>query len=82
MSTNCYSKKGRIPREKMTEQTERLTSKHIETLSFLQDIVAENKELKAKNEELEVQFDLYTVKSGFIGINHIGYIGLYSGFCM
>ena len=51
MSTNCY---GRIPRERMFEQNERLTTKHIKTLTFLQDIGQENKELKQKLKVLEV----------------------------
>ena len=51
MSTNCY---GRIPRERMHEQNERLTTKHIKTLTFLQDIGHENKELKQKLKVLEV----------------------------
>ena len=51
MSTNCY---GRIPRERMFEQNERLTTKHIKTLTFLQDIGQENKELKKKLKVLEV----------------------------
>ena len=51
MSTNCY---GRIPRERMFEQNERLTTKHIKTLTFLQEIGHENKELKKKLKVLEV----------------------------
>ncbi|XP_013391043.1 myosin heavy chain, clone 203 isoform X2 [Lingula anatina] len=51
---NCY-KSDRIPREKLHEQNERLAAKHIETLGFLQEIVKENKELKARLEELEGQ---------------------------
>ena len=37
------------------EQNERLTRKHIQTLSFMQEVVAENKELKSKLEELETR---------------------------
>ena len=51
MSTNCY---GRIPRENLHEQDDRLTTKHIKTLTFLQDIVKENKDLKCKLKDLEV----------------------------
>ncbi|XP_046329240.1 myosin heavy chain, clone 203-like [Haliotis rufescens] len=43
----------RVPREALHEQHERLTTKHIQTLSFLQDIVNENKQLKARVEQLE-----------------------------
>ncbi|XP_067651417.1 protein Spindly-like [Haliotis asinina] len=43
----------RVPREALHEQHERLTTKHIHTLSFLQDIVNENKQLKARVEQLE-----------------------------
>ncbi|KAK2162195.1 hypothetical protein LSH36_102g08008 [Paralvinella palmiformis] len=41
---NCYGKK---------EQNDRLTTKHIHTLKFLQEIVAENKQLKERIDELE-----------------------------
>lgn len=58
---NCYSGK-RVSREVIHDQSERLTTKHIQTLSFLQDIVKENKELKAKVEELQVMIVL-----GFVG---------------
>ena len=52
MSTNCY---GRVPRENMPgDVDERLTTKHIKTLTFLQDIARENKELKARIKVLEV----------------------------
>lgn len=50
---NCYNKSSRIPRELMHNQDERLTNKHIQTLSFLQDLAAENKALKQRVEELE-----------------------------
>ncbi|XP_071086102.1 uncharacterized protein [Haliotis cracherodii] len=43
----------RVPREALHEQHERLTTKHIQTLSFLQDIVNENKQLKARVVQLE-----------------------------
>ena len=39
-----------------SEQDQRLSTKHIRTLTFLQDIVNENKQLKAKVEQLEVSF--------------------------
>ncbi|XP_041375284.1 paramyosin-like [Gigantopelta aegis] len=45
----------RLPRELIHTQNERLTTKHIQTLSFLQDLANENKELKAKVQELEEQ---------------------------
>ncbi|XP_005091270.1 restin homolog [Aplysia californica] len=44
---------SRVPRESVHEQDERLTSKHIQTLGFLQEIVNENKELKTRVIELE-----------------------------
>ncbi|XP_046550529.1 myosin heavy chain, clone 203-like [Haliotis rubra] len=43
----------RVPREALHEQHERLTTKHIQTLSFVQDIVNENKQLKARVDQLE-----------------------------
>ena len=50
---NCYPKKS--SRDMTADQTERLTTKHIQTLGFLQEIVNENKQLKARVEELEVR---------------------------
>ena len=50
---NCYNT-GKLSRGDVLEQDERLTTKHIQTLSFLQEIVRENKELKARIAELEV----------------------------
>ncbi|KAK3803313.1 hypothetical protein RRG08_021511 [Elysia crispata] len=44
---------GRIPRELMHEQNDRLSSKHIQTLGFLQEVVNENRALKQKVQELE-----------------------------
>ena len=44
----------RIPREKLHEQDDRLTNKHINTLHFVQDVAKENKELKAKVAKYEV----------------------------
>ena len=38
----------------MHKQDDRLTNKHIQTLSFLKEIANENKELKQRIEELEV----------------------------
>lgn len=55
MDTKLNAK--RIPREQMHSQDERLTNKHIQTLSFTQEIVNENKELKKKLEELEVRLN-------------------------
>ena len=49
---NCYN--GKASQEVLAQQDERLTTKHIHTLQFLQEIVKENKELKAKVAELEV----------------------------
>lgn len=49
---NCYN--GRIPREQLHSQDERLANKHIQTLSFLQDIAKENQQLKERVERLEV----------------------------
>ncbi|CAH1780181.1 unnamed protein product [Owenia fusiformis] len=51
---NCYGS-GRVPREVQGDQEERLTTKHIQTLSFLQDIANENKELKVKIDDLEAK---------------------------
>lgn len=50
---NCYNS-NRIPRENMHDQDERLTKKHIETLGFVKEIAEENKLLKQKIEEYEV----------------------------
>ena len=44
---NCYN----VGKKEMDD---RLTNKHIKTLSFLQEIVEENKKLKARIQELEV----------------------------
>ncbi|RUS81461.1 hypothetical protein EGW08_010759 [Elysia chlorotica] len=44
---------GRIPRELMHDQNDRLSNKHIQTLGFLQEVVNENKALKQKVQELE-----------------------------
>ena len=51
---NCYNTGNRVPREKQFDQEERLTSKHIQTLQFVQEVVNENKVLKKRIEELEV----------------------------
>ena len=50
---NCYKDAGSVPRQP-DDQDGRLTNKHIKTLSFLQDVANENKELKAKVVQLEV----------------------------
>lgn len=50
---NCYNTGTRVPREKQYDQDERLTSKHIQTLQFVQEVVNENKVLKSRIEELE-----------------------------
>ncbi|XP_074646558.1 uncharacterized protein LOC141902636 [Tubulanus polymorphus] len=53
---NCYTKKDRSTGGEIAdEQNERLTTKHIQTLSFLQEIVNENKQLKDRVSELEAQ---------------------------
>ncbi|CAL1535276.1 unnamed protein product [Lymnaea stagnalis] len=44
---------GRIPRELLHEQHERLSNKHIQTLSFLQELANENKVLKERVKLLE-----------------------------
>ena len=60
MSQNTYNAKGVPSKREQTIQEERLTNKHIQTLSFLQDVARENKELKARVDELEVHdFLLY-----------------------
>ena len=67
---NCYtSKKG--PKHAQaadpesshhdSEQDGRLTKKHIETLKFVQEIAEENKLLKIKIEELEVDLGLVQI---------------------
>ena len=56
---NCY-RKGRVPQhdsEEVDDQNGRLTTKHIHTLKFLQDVVNENKALKTRVVELEVGED-------------------------
>ena len=50
---NCYNV-GKVSRETQDGQNERLTNKHIKTLSFLQEMAKENKDLKARIQELEV----------------------------
>ena len=50
---NCYNV-GKMSRDAQDGQNERLTNKHIKTLSFLQEMAKENKELKAKIQEYEV----------------------------
>ena len=50
---NCYNSK-KISRGEAEDLDGRLTTKHIQTLSFLQEIVNENKALKARLAELEV----------------------------
>ena len=57
---NCYNTK-KIARGEAEDQDGRLTSKHIQTLSFLQEIVNENKTLKTRIEELEVKNGLVFV---------------------
>ncbi|KAL8590530.1 hypothetical protein ACOMHN_010966 [Nucella lapillus] len=49
---NCYGKSDRIPRE-LLHKDDRMTNKHIQTLSFLQDMVNENALLKQRKDELE-----------------------------
>ena len=56
---NCYGKK---------EQNDRLTTKHIHTLKFLQEIVAENKQLKERIDELEVRVNLKALHNGRVYI--------------
>ena len=62
---NTYSGGDRIPRELMHTQDERLTNKHIQTLSFLKEMAEENKMLKQRVSELEViefhEFKLWKV---------------------
>lgn len=55
---NCYNTGERIPREKKFDVDDRLANKHIQTLQFVQEVVNENKVLKKRIEELEVQFYL------------------------
>ncbi|XP_021358247.1 myosin-9-like isoform X2 [Mizuhopecten yessoensis] len=43
----------RIPREKLHDQNEQLTQKHVQTLQFVQEIARENKALKATIAEYE-----------------------------
>ncbi|XP_076449827.1 uncharacterized protein LOC143286120 [Babylonia areolata] len=50
---NCYGKGDKLPKELMNNQDERLTNKHIQTLSFLKEMASENKQLKQRIEELE-----------------------------
>ena len=50
MSQNTYGVTG----EDQSDQNARLTNKHIKTLSFLQDVARENKELRARLDQLEV----------------------------
>nr|XP_002741490.1 PREDICTED: uncharacterized protein LOC100376343 [Saccoglossus kowalevskii] len=52
MANNCYPLKPKI--SETDDQHERLTSRHIETLGFLQEVVRENKRLKATVDELQV----------------------------
>ncbi|XP_033625978.1 myosin heavy chain, striated muscle-like [Asterias rubens] len=49
MSQNTYGVTG----EDQSDQNARLTNKHIKTLSFLQDVARENKELRARLDQLE-----------------------------
>ena len=56
---NCYKDVGSVPRQDVDDQDGRLTNKHIKTLSFLQDVANENKELKAKVVQLEVNDELF-----------------------
>lgn len=56
---NCYNTGERIPREKKFEVDERLANKHIQTLQFVQEVVNENKVLKKKVEELEVNHSIF-----------------------
>ena len=57
---NCYNTK-KTTRGEAEDVDERLTTKHIQTLSFLQEIVNENKALKARVAELEVFFSVFTM---------------------
>lgn len=49
---NCY--KGGTREGKLSQDDERLTKRHIETLSFVQELGLENKQMKMKIEQLEV----------------------------
>ena len=68
---NCY--KGKNPaasQEVVEDQNGRLTTKHIKTLSFLQEMHNENKFLKNRVEELEVcMFILPIISKIFIILN-------------
>lgn len=48
-------KGARIPRELIHEQHQRLSNKHIQTLSFLQEMANENKTLRERVKLLEVK---------------------------
>ena len=54
MSQNTYHASGTPSKQEQADQNARLTNRHIQTLSFLQDVARENKELKARVDELEV----------------------------
>ncbi|XP_038070153.1 CAP-Gly domain-containing linker protein 1-like [Patiria miniata] len=55
MSQNTYNSNGKPSKHEQADQDERLTNRHIQTLSFLQDVARENKELKARVDELEAE---------------------------
>ncbi|XP_059168852.1 putative leucine-rich repeat-containing protein DDB_G0290503 [Physella acuta] len=52
-------KMARIPRELIHEQHERLSNKHIQTLSFLQEMANENKTLRERVKHLEDKLEGY-----------------------
>ncbi|XP_022091964.1 myosin-4-like [Acanthaster planci] len=64
MSQNTYTN-GTPSKQNQADQNARLTNRHIQTLSFLQDVARENKELKARVDELETELsqcsDLHTL---------------------
>ncbi|CAD5117701.1 DgyrCDS6452 [Dimorphilus gyrociliatus] len=50
---NCYRSQSKNTEGMQKDQDDRLTKKHIQTLSFVQEVVNENKALKDKIKELE-----------------------------
>lgn len=54
---NCYRSQAKRTESMQKDQDERLTKKHIQTLSFVQEVVNENKALKEKIKELEVNIN-------------------------
>ncbi|KAH9503002.1 hypothetical protein Btru_072589 [Bulinus truncatus] len=53
MEKDTNENTGRIPRELLHDQQERLSNKHIKTLTFLQQLAKENKSLKERIKDLE-----------------------------